>query len=99
VNIYRVLGDGVGTNEARELAEQLVAWHDAMVRHLRIVGPRRSSKCADDCPHEEASSFWAAAQDAFGVRAKNLTFLRAHGQGRRVSTMSVVRDRAAELSI
>ena len=99
MNIYRVLGDGVGTSEARELAEQLVAWHDAMVKHLRIVGPRRGPKCAEDCPHAEAVLLWSAAQDAFGTKAKGLTFLRSHGQGRRPSTTSVPRDRAAELSL
>jgi hypothetical protein len=99
MNIYRVLGDGIGTSEARELAEQLVAWHDAMVKHLRVVGPRRTTKCADDCPHEAASLLWSAAQQAFGIRVKDLTFLRAHGQDRRVSTASGARDRAAELSV
>src|SRR5687768_9038183 len=37
MNVYRILGDYVGTSEARVLAEQLVAWHDSMVKHLRIV--------------------------------------------------------------
>ena len=55
MNTYRLLGDHVGTNEARELAEQLVAWHDAMVRHLRVVGPQDEAKCLEDCPHEEAA--------------------------------------------
>lgn len=64
MNMYRALGDGIGTSEAREPAEQLVAWHDAMV-----------STCG----------------------AKEPTFLRAHGEGRRVSTTAVARDRAAEL--
>ena len=80
MNTYRVLGDHVGTNEARELAEQLVAWHDAMVRHLRVAGPRRGSKCLEDCPHEEAALLWSTAQDVFGGRADDLTFLRSHGQ-------------------
>lgn len=37
VNIYRNLGDRVGTLEARELAAQPVAWHDAMVNHVRVA--------------------------------------------------------------
>jgi hypothetical protein len=99
MNIYRVLGDHVGTSEARDLAELLVVWHDAMVRHLRVVGPRRSEKCGDDCPHEKARLLWAAAHAAYGTRARELVFLRTHGQDRRASTMSAVRDRAAEMRV
>jgi hypothetical protein len=79
VNTYRRLGDQVGTNEARELAEQLVAWHDAMVRHLRAVGRQRGAKCPDDCPHEEAALLWSTAQGIFGGKANDLAFLRSHG--------------------
>ena len=97
MNMYRVLGGHVGTSEARELAEQLVTWHDAMVKHLRVVSSRRGVKCLDDCPHDEATLLWSAAQQTFGTRAKDLTFLRSHGQGPRRSTMPRVRDRAAEI--
>lgn len=97
MNMYRRLGDQVATTEARELAEQLVAWHDAMVKHLRVLGARQGARCAEDCPHEEAASLWAGAQDVFGASAKHLEFLRAHGQRRRASTLPAVRDRAAEL--
>ena len=79
MNTYRRLGDHVGTNEARELAEQLVAWHDAMVRHLRVVGSQGGAKCPEDCPHEEAALLWPTAQAVFGGRANDLVFLRAHG--------------------
>jgi hypothetical protein len=82
MNLYRILGDYVGTSEARVLAEQLVAWHDSMVKHLRVVGPRRGSACADECPHDEAAGLWMAARTTFGARADNLAFLRSHGQGR-----------------
>lgn len=98
MNVYRMIGDHIGTSEARELAERLVAWHDAMVKHLRVVGPRRNAKCADDCPHDEASLLWSAAQSTFGARAKGLSFLRAHGQSHRMSTIAAARDRAAEMS-
>jgi hypothetical protein len=97
MNVYRVFGDRIGTSEARELAEQLVAWHDAMVRHLRVVGARRSAKCLDECPHEEATVLWSAAQQTFGTKAKDFAFLRSHGQGSRTSTMRRVREQAAEI--
>jgi hypothetical protein len=63
MNVYRILGDYVGTSEARVLAEQLVAWHDSMVKHLRVVGPRRGLACGDDCPHDGATPLWSAAKN------------------------------------
>ena len=98
MNIYRVLGDRIGTSDARELAQLLVAWHDAMVKHLRVVGARPTRQCADGCPHEEASVLWAAAQDILGVDARQLEFLRSHGQRQRASTLPSARDRAPEIS-
>lgn len=95
--MYRRLGDQVATTEARELAEQLVAWHDAMVKHLRVLDSRAGARCAEDCPHEHAASLWTVAQDMFGASARHLEFLRAHGQQRRASTLLGVRDRAAEM--
>lgn len=97
MNIYRALGDRIGTSEARELAQQLVAWHDAMVKHLRIIGSRATERCADDCPHAEAGVLWTAAQEILGASARQLEFLRSHGQQPRVSTLPVARDRAAEM--
>jgi hypothetical protein len=97
MNIYRILGDRIGTLEARELAQRLVAWHDAMVKHLRVVGSRVTARCADDCPHAEAGVLWAAAQDILGDNARQLQFLRSHGQPRRASTFVIARDRAAEM--
>jgi hypothetical protein len=96
MNIYRVLGDRIGTSEARELAQQLVAWHDAMVKHLRIVGSRATAHCADDCPHVEAGVLWAAAQEILGANANQLDFLRSHGTRARASTRPIARDRAME---
>jgi hypothetical protein len=93
MNVYRIVGDYVGTSEARLLAEQLVAWHDSMVKHLRVVGPRRGPGCAEDCPHDEAAVLWSAAQDTFGTRATDLAFLRSHGQRRSVN-MRLAHDRA-----
>jgi hypothetical protein len=99
MNIYRRLGDEVATFEARELAEQLVAWHDAMVKHLRVVSSRPDAPCREDCPHDDAASLWVAAQRMFGASVRELAFLRSHGQpGRRV-TPSQARDRAAEMRV
>jgi hypothetical protein len=97
MNIYRVLGDRIATSEARELAQQLVVWHDAMVKHLRIIGSRATERCADDCPHEEAGVLWTAAQEIFGAGARQLEFLRSHGQRPRASALPLARDRAAEM--
>jgi hypothetical protein len=99
MNIYRRLGDRIATSEARELAEQLVAWHDAMVKHLRVLDAPRGARCAEGCPHEEAASLWAAAHRAFGEEALMLAFLRAHGQPKRRSTTAYLRDRAAEMRV
>ena len=97
--MYRRLGDQVATTEARELAEQLVAWHDAMVKHPRVLGSRNDAHCREDCPHEDAAALWTVAQATFGPSAaSHLEFLRAHGQPRRASTLRRVRDRAAEIS-
>lgn len=93
MNVYRILGDYVGTSEARVLAEQLVAWHDSMVKHLRAVGVRGPA-CADDCPHDEAAALWSAAHTTFGARAADLAFLRSHGQGRRTAGVRMADDRA-----
>ena len=99
MNIYRRLGDQAATSEARELAEQLVTWHDAMVKHVRVLGSRQDAQCGDDCPHEEAASLWTAAQRTFGARARELPFLRSHGQPKRLATATHVRDRAAEVRV
>jgi hypothetical protein len=80
VNIYRNLGDRVGTLEARALAEQLVTWHDAMVKHVRLAERRRSDACGDGCPHDDAVVLWSDALAVFGEEANQLVFLRAHGR-------------------
>lgn len=77
MNPYRVIGDRIGTLEARDLAEQLVIWHDAMVKHLRVSA--RGGPCPDGCAHEDARALWAAALDTFGDDATELSFLRTHG--------------------
>jgi hypothetical protein len=99
MNIYRRLADQAGTGEARELAEQLVAWHDAMVKHLRVLGSRDDAPCAEGCAHEDAASLWTIAQATFAAGARELVFLCSHGQPRRVATAPKTRDRAAEMRV
>jgi len=97
MTIYTVLGARAATSEARDLAQRLVAWHDAMVKHLRRVGSRATAQCADDCPHAEAGALWTAAQDILGASAGQLEFLRSHGQRPHASTLRIARDRAVEV--
>ncbi len=78
MNMYRILGDRVGTHEARDLAQRLVRWHDAMVKHLRVSN-RHLRDCPEGCPHEEARGLWSAAMDLFGEQAGALQFLQRHG--------------------
>jgi hypothetical protein len=81
MNIYKLLGDRIGTLEARDLAQELVRWHDAMVKHLRVQS-QHGGRCADSCPHEAARALWSEALDVFGERAADLRFLQSHGGGR-----------------
>ena len=78
MNLYAVIGSGIGTSEAVLLGVRLSAWHDAMVAHERHLRSHRStSECDDECPHAEARTLWAEALDTFGSRAHELTFLRS----------------------
>jgi hypothetical protein len=79
MHVYLQLGDLAGTADARHLAAQLAAWHDAMVRHIRMTGSRKAERCTDDCPHDEAAILWSAALSLFGERAHALGFLRRYG--------------------
>ena len=76
--MYRIVGDLIGTPEARDFAEQLVVWHDSMVKHARVVN-LRGAACTDDCPHAQARVLWPAACHLFGNEAGRLVFLQAHG--------------------
>ena len=78
MNTYLMIGEHIGTAEARDLAQQLRGWHDAMVSHLRAAA-RQAATCGDDCPHGEARSLWAVARNVFGTHADGLEFLRRHG--------------------
>ena len=37
MNLYAVIGSGMGTPEAVALGVRLAAWHDAMVAHERLL--------------------------------------------------------------
>ena len=75
MNIYRMIGNTLGTPDAIELADRLSAWHDAMVTHERLLRLRRS--CGEDCPHVDAPVLWRQATELFGDRARDLVFLRS----------------------
>jgi hypothetical protein len=78
MNLYTMVGSGVGTAEATVLSARLAAWHDAMVAHERkIRAGRAAALCDEDCPHAEAHTLWIEALEAFGDRAHELTFLRS----------------------
>jgi hypothetical protein len=92
MNLYTMLGSGIGTTEATSLSTRLAAWHDAMVAHeRRLRSERTSDACDDECPHMEARTLWAEALDTFGPRASELAFLRSRALaegGARSITMS-----------
>lgn len=78
MHFYKTLACQVGTHEARELADRLAGWHDAMVNHerqLRLDGT--SSRCTSPCPHDQARELWEEARLMFGSGASSLEFLRS----------------------
>jgi hypothetical protein len=80
MTLYKTLGDGIGSIEARDLAARLVAWHDAMVTHLRRL-THTGAVCTDGCPHDEARALWTEARARFGDQAAKLAFLKTCGAG------------------
>lgn len=85
MNVYTMIGSGVGSASATALSTRLAAWHDAMVAHDRkIRAGRTGERCDEECPHAEAGSLWNEAVETFGDRAQDLTFLRTRAMaGRR----------------
>ena len=78
MNLYAMVGSGNGTHEAAALRARLAAWHDAMVAHERkIRAGRADAVCDEKCPHVEARLLWTEAQEVFGDRSQDLTFLRS----------------------
>lgn len=104
MNLYAVIGSGLGTPEAVSLGARLSAWHDAMVAHeRRLRSTPAQDGCHDECPHAEARALWAEALNTFGRRAHELTFLQSRGhdthrgsrQGMSTGRTTVARDHAA----
>lgn len=78
MNLYTMVGSGIGSFEATALGERLAAWHDAMVAHERKIRAGRTAEmCDEECPHGEAPALWIEATEIFGDRAQELTFLRS----------------------
>jgi hypothetical protein len=78
MNVYTMVGSGLGTTEALALSARLAAWHDAMVAHERkIRAGRADAVCDEECAHAEARTLWIEALEVFADRAKELTFLRS----------------------
>jgi hypothetical protein len=95
MNLYSLIGSGIGTAEAASLSQRLVAWHDAMVAHeRRLRGAHTDGECDQDCAHSEARLLWAEALTIFGDRAQELTFLRS----RATSPRSQIEDGAVPVT-
>ena len=78
MNVYTMVGSGLGTAEATALSARLAAWHDVMVAHERKIRAGRSdAACDEECPHADARTLWVEALEVFGERAEELTFLRS----------------------
>lgn len=77
MNLYAMVGAGIGSPEAAALRARLAAWHDAMVAHDRKIRAGRSDGvCDEECPHADARHLWSEAVETFGGGARDLTFLR-----------------------
>ena len=79
LDVYRQVANRVGTNDALTLANELRAWHDAMVSHQRTLarlGVEGSCRDWEDCAHGLGRELWARATAVFGAEAESLTFLR-----------------------
>jgi hypothetical protein len=78
MNLYTMVGSGLGTAEATALSARMATWHDAMVAHERKIRVGRADAvCDEECPHAEARTLWVEALEVFGARAQDLTFLRS----------------------
>jgi hypothetical protein len=82
MHLYKTLACQVGTHEARELADRLAGWHDAMVNHeRRLRTDAENGACTSPCPHEEAPALWEEARVTFGPNAESLAFLQSRARG------------------
>ena len=93
MNLYTMVGSGVGSLEATALGKRLATWHDAMVAHERKIRAGRTEEvCDDECPHTEAQLLWAEAMEIFGDRAQELKFLRSRATASTDSSTLFVRS-------
>ena len=79
MNLYTMVGGGIGSPEAAALRTRLAVWHDAMVMHRRRAGDEAGPSCEVDCPHEQAESLWLETIQVYGERAREFAFLRTFG--------------------
>lgn len=73
-----------GDSASAALVDELCAWHDRMVAHIRRHGASAGRcQCGDQdvCPSEDAVDLWARACRTFGAGADALAFLRQHAEG------------------
>jgi hypothetical protein len=76
MNMYTMVGFGLGIPEGTALSARLATWHDAMVAHERkIRAGLADAVCDEECPHAEARTLWIEALEVFGDRSQELTFL------------------------
>jgi hypothetical protein len=80
-DVYQQMASRIGSAEALDLAAELAAWHDAMVKHRRALAntggdPDHHKPDDDECPHTVAPGLWTRAKAVFGDEAETLTFLR-----------------------
>ena len=80
-DVYQQMASRIGSAEALDLASELAAWHDAMVKHRRQLAntggdPDRHEPDDDECPHTKAPGLWTRAKAVFGDEADTLVFLR-----------------------
>ena len=77
MNLYTMVGSGLGTTEPTALSARLATWHDAMVAHERKIRAGRDEVCDEKCPHAQARALWVEALEIVGDRAKELAVLRS----------------------
>ena len=93
MNLYTMIGSGLGSLEATALGKRLAAWHDAMVAHERKIRVGRTEElCDEECPHAEARSLWVDAIEIFGDRAQQLRFLRSRATDPSKTSTAFVRS-------
>ena len=98
MNLYAMVGAGIGSPEAAALRARLVAWHDAMVAHERKIRAGRAERvCDDECPHAEARHLWSEAVETFGDGAQGLTFLRTRATDAAKASRRVVPSNEARV--